>query len=40
LRLRDVSVVRGLGLFPLFAGLSGLLLLLAGIAATWAREGR
>ena len=40
LRLRDVSVVRGLGLFPLFAGLSGLLLLLAGIAAAWAREGR
>jgi hypothetical protein len=40
LRMRDVSVVRGLGLFPLFAGLSGLLLLLAGIAAAWAREGR
>jgi hypothetical protein len=40
LRMRDVSVVRGLGLFPLFAGLSGLLLLMAGIAAAWAREGR
>jgi len=40
LRMRDVSVVRGLGLFPMFAGLSGLLLLLAGIAAAWAREGR
>ncbi|HEY8268550.1 MAG TPA: hypothetical protein VIG34_07830 [Xanthobacteraceae bacterium] len=40
LKLRDVSVVRGLGLFPLFAGLSGLLLLLAGVAAAWAREGR
>jgi hypothetical protein len=40
LKLREVSLVRGLGLFPLFAGLSGLLLLLAGIAATWAREGR
>ncbi|MFT0859447.1 hypothetical protein [Ancylobacter sp. G4_0304] len=38
--LRDVSVVRGLGLFPLFAGLSGLLILMAGIAAAWAREGR
>jgi hypothetical protein len=40
LKMRDVSVVRGLGLFPLFAGLSGLLLLLAAVAATWAREGR
>jgi hypothetical protein len=40
LHLRDASVVRGLGLFPLFAGLSGLLILLAGIAAAWAREGR
>lgn len=40
LRMRDASIVRGLGLFPLFAGLSGLLILLAGVAATWAREGR
>ncbi|HEY9213773.1 MAG TPA: hypothetical protein VIQ29_13125 [Ancylobacter sp.] len=40
LAMRDVSVVRGLGLFPLFAGLSGLLILMAGIAAAWAREGR
>lgn len=40
LHLRDASIVRGLGLFPLFAGLSGLLILLAGIAAAWAREGR
>jgi hypothetical protein len=40
LKMRDASVVRGLGLFPLFAGLSGLLILLAGIAAAWAREGR
>ncbi|WP_454684501.1 hypothetical protein [Ancylobacter moscoviensis] len=40
LAMRDVSVVRGLGLFPLFAGLSGLLILLAGVAAAWAREGR
>ncbi|MBB3771843.1 hypothetical protein FHS55_002452 [Angulomicrobium tetraedrale] len=38
--MRDVSVVRGLGLFPIFAGFSGLLLLLAGVAAAWAREGR
>jgi hypothetical protein len=40
LRMRDASVVRGIGLFPLFAGLTGLLILLAGIAAAWAREGR
>ncbi len=40
LKMRDASVVRGLGLFPLFAGLSGLLILMAGIAAAWAREGR
>lgn len=40
LAMREVSVVRGLGLFPLFAGLSGLLILLAGVAAAWAREGR
>jgi hypothetical protein len=40
IKVRDASVVRGLGLFPLFAGLSGLLILMAGIAAAWAREGR
>jgi hypothetical protein len=40
LKMRDASVVRGLGLFPLFAGISGLLLLLIGIAAAWVREGR
>jgi hypothetical protein len=40
LRMRDASVVRGIGLFPLFAGLTGLLILLAAIAAAWAREGR
>lgn len=40
IKMRDASVVRGLGLFPLFAGLSGLLILLAGVAAAWAREGR
>jgi hypothetical protein len=38
--MRDASVVRGIGLFPLFAGLTGLLVLLAGVAAAWAREGR
>ncbi len=40
LKMRDASIVRGIGLFPLFAGISGLLLLLAGIAAAWVREGR
>jgi hypothetical protein len=40
LRTRDVSVVRGIGLFPLFAGLSGLLLILGTLAAAWVREGR
>ncbi len=33
LKLRDASVVRGIGLFPIFAGLSGLLLLLAAVSA-------
>ncbi len=40
LKLREASTLRGLGLFPLFAGLPGLLILLAGVAAAWAREGR
>jgi hypothetical protein len=40
LKLRDASVVRGLGLFPIFTGLSGLLLLLTAVAGAWAREGR
>lgn len=40
LRTRDVSVVRGIGLFPLFAGLSGLLLMLGALTAAWVREGR
>jgi len=40
LRMRDVSVVRGIGVLPIFAGLIGLLLLLGSLAATWAREGR
>ena len=39
-RMRDASVVRGVGVLPLFAGLIGLLLLLGGFAATWLREGR
>src|SRR5436305_6891501 len=36
-RMRDASVVRGVGVLPLFAGLSGLLLLLGVIGATWLR---
>jgi hypothetical protein len=40
LKLRDASVVRGIGVLPLFAGLIGLLLLIGSLAATWAREGR
>ncbi len=40
LRMRDVSVVRGIGVLPIFAGLIGLLLLSGSLAATWAREGR
>ena len=40
LKMRDVSVVRGIGVLPVFAGLIGLLLLLGALAATWAREGR
>jgi hypothetical protein len=40
LHIRDVSVVRGIGVLPVFAGLIGLLLLVGSLAATWAREGR
>jgi hypothetical protein len=39
-RMRDASVVKGVGVLPLFSGLIGLLLLLGGFAATWLREGR
>src|SRR5262244_1427828 len=39
-RMRDASVVRGIGVLPMFAGLLGLLLLIGSLAATWAREGR
>jgi hypothetical protein len=39
-KMRDASVVRGVGVLPMFAGLIGLLLLLGGFAATWLREGR
>jgi hypothetical protein len=40
LKLREASVVRGIGVLPMFAGLLGLLLLVGALAATWAREGR
>jgi hypothetical protein len=40
LRMRDVSIVRGIGVLPMFAGFLGLLLLIGSLAATWAREGR
>jgi hypothetical protein len=40
LKMRDVSVVRGIGVLPIFAGFLGLLLLVGSLAATWAREGR
>jgi hypothetical protein len=40
LKMRDVSVVRGIGVLPIFAGLLGLLLLVGSLAAMWAREGR
>ena len=39
-RLRDASVVKGVGVLPIFAGLIGLLLLLGAFALTWLREGR
>src|ERR1700712_870977 len=40
MKMRDASVVRGVGVLPVFAGLIGLLLLLGAFAATWLREGR
>ncbi|MCW5687960.1 MAG: hypothetical protein KIT76_05375 [Pseudolabrys sp.] len=40
MKMRDVSVVRGIGVLPVFTGLIGLLLLVGSLALTWAREGR
>jgi hypothetical protein len=40
LKMRGASVVRGIGVVPMFAGLLGLLLLVGSLAATWLREGR
>ena len=39
-KMRDASVVRGIGVLPVFAGLIGLSLLLGAFASTWLREGR
>jgi hypothetical protein len=39
-KMRDASVVKGVGVLPIFAGLIGLLLLLGAFAATWLREAR
>lgn len=39
-KMRDASVVRGIGVLPVFAGFAGLLLLVGAFAATWLREGR
>jgi hypothetical protein len=40
LKIREASIVRGIGVLPIFAGFIGLLLLIGSLAATWAREGR
>jgi hypothetical protein len=40
LKMREASVVRDIGVLPIFAGLLGLLLLLGSLAGAWAREGR
>src|SRR3954469_8030312 len=40
IKMRDASVVRGIGVLALFAGMLGLLLLIGSLAATWLREGR
>jgi hypothetical protein len=40
IRMRDASVVKGVGVLPIFTGVIGLLLLLGAFAATWLREGR
>jgi hypothetical protein len=40
LRMRDASVVRGIGVLPVFSGLLGLLLLVGSLVMAWMREGR
>jgi hypothetical protein len=39
-RQAQASTVRGLDIFPLFAGFAGFILLIGALAAAWAREGR
>ncbi len=40
LKTTDASILKGINQLPLFSGLLGLALLLAGLSAMWAREGR
>jgi hypothetical protein len=40
LKMHEASVVRGIGVLPIFAGIVGLLLLVGAFAMTWLREGR
>jgi hypothetical protein len=40
LKVREASVVRGIGVLPVFAGLLGLLLLVGSLGLMWGREGR
>ena len=40
LKMRQASIVRGVGVLPVFAGLLGLILLLGSLAVTWQREGQ
>jgi hypothetical protein len=40
MKMRQVTVVRGIGVLPIFAGMLGMLLLIGSLALTWAREGR
>ncbi len=39
-KIREASVVRGIGVLPIFSGILGLLLLVGAFAATWLREGQ
>jgi hypothetical protein len=40
LKVREASVVRGIGVLPVFTGLLGLLLLVGSLGLMWGREGR
>jgi len=39
-RERDAAIIKGIAIYPVFAGLAGLLLLMAALTAMWLREGR